>query len=299
MKPPGQSLELFFIDGKPDGMLTAEVFGWTGHVLMAPRTQITEALARKEARFTGVYLLFGEQEGVPMAYIGESEDVSERIRSHDAKKDWWTTAILITTAANNLNKAHVKYLEARLVEEARSVGKITLENGNTPSRAGLSEAALSNMESFLEKILVILPALRIDAFLRNTRPPTISNPKADCPKDSVPVFELTTPKHGIVASARLENGEFVVMAGSKARATWEGTPTHAYAKLFEELVREGVLLESGDHKVFSVNYAFNSPSAAGAVLNGRATNGQEAWKLKSSGKTYRQWEAERLTFDAH
>jgi len=31
-----QSLELFFIDGKPDGMLTAEVFNWTGHVLMTP-----------------------------------------------------------------------------------------------------------------------------------------------------------------------------------------------------------------------------------------------------------------------
>jgi hypothetical protein len=30
----GKSLELYFIDGKPDGMLTAEVFNWTGHVLM-------------------------------------------------------------------------------------------------------------------------------------------------------------------------------------------------------------------------------------------------------------------------
>ena len=32
----GKSLELFFIDGRPDGMLTAEVFNWTGHVLMTP-----------------------------------------------------------------------------------------------------------------------------------------------------------------------------------------------------------------------------------------------------------------------
>ena len=37
----GRSLELFFIDGKPDGMQTAEVFNWTGHVLMTPRTLIT------------------------------------------------------------------------------------------------------------------------------------------------------------------------------------------------------------------------------------------------------------------
>ena len=28
----GHSLELFFIEGRPDGMLTAKVFNWTGHV---------------------------------------------------------------------------------------------------------------------------------------------------------------------------------------------------------------------------------------------------------------------------
>ena len=54
----------------------------------------------------------------------------------------------VTSAANNLHKAHVKYLEARLIEEARSVKRINLENGTTPSRSGLSEAAQANMESF-------------------------------------------------------------------------------------------------------------------------------------------------------
>jgi len=29
----GLSLELHYIDGNPEGMLTAEVFNWTGHVL--------------------------------------------------------------------------------------------------------------------------------------------------------------------------------------------------------------------------------------------------------------------------
>jgi hypothetical protein len=50
----GRSLELYFIDGRPDGMLTAEVFNWTGHVLMAPRTQITEALQREEAGYNAL-----------------------------------------------------------------------------------------------------------------------------------------------------------------------------------------------------------------------------------------------------
>lgn len=56
----GRSLELYFIDGKPDGLLTAEVFNWTGHILMAPRTQLANALKRPEARRTGVYILLGD-----------------------------------------------------------------------------------------------------------------------------------------------------------------------------------------------------------------------------------------------
>jgi len=107
MSTVGRSLELFFIDGRPDGILTAEVFNWTGHVLMTPRTRIADALNRTEAAYTGVYVLIGERDGEPLAYIGESDNIRDRIKNHDAKKDWWEQAVLITTAANNLNKAHV------------------------------------------------------------------------------------------------------------------------------------------------------------------------------------------------
>ena len=68
----GRSLELFYIDGHPDGMVTAELFNWTGHVFVTPRTRLTEALRRKEADYTGVYLLLGEKDGQDFAYIGEA-----------------------------------------------------------------------------------------------------------------------------------------------------------------------------------------------------------------------------------
>lgn len=291
----GRSLELYFIDGRPDGMLTAEVFNWTGHVLMAPRTQITAALARKEARYTGVYLLLGEKEGEPCAYIGEGEDISDRIRNHDTRKDWWTTAILVTSAANNLHKAHVKYLEARLVEEARSVGRVILDNGNTPPRPGLSEAAQSNMEAFLNYLFLVLPALRIDMFIRSTRP--ASRPVAVPGEPVAPRFELINRRYELTAHAALEDGEFVVEAGSRARAKWEGQNTRnsSYAQLHDELKRMGVLQEQNGHCVFTQNYAFKSPSAAASVVHGRSSNGTIEWKLKgSAGVTYKDWEASQL-----
>lgn len=292
----GRSLELYFIEGKPDGMLTAEVFNWTGHVLMTPRTRISAALSRKEARFTGVYLLLGELDGNPRAYIGEGEDISERIRNHDTKKDWWTSAVLVTSAANNLNKAHVKYLESRLVEEARAVGRVALDNGNTPPRPGLSEAAQSNMESFLSYLLMVLPALRIDMFIKKTRP-AVHADAGEASESDTPRFRLVNKKHGLTATAVLKDGEFIVETGSLARLRWEGATTKqtGYALLHDELRRTGVLKDNAEHCVFAQNYAFSSPSAAAAVVLGRPANGTLEWRPVDGGGTYKDWEAAQLT----
>lgn len=295
----GRSLELFFIDGRPDGMLTAEVFNWTGHVLMAPRTQISEALRRKEASYTGVYLLFGEREGEPLAYIGEGEDLSDRIRNHEARKDWWTTAILVTASADSLNKAHVKYLEARLIEEARSIGRIQLENGVTPSLTSLSEAARSNMEAFLDYLLLVLPALRIDSFVRKARPSGDLIENSSTPSDGA-VFEIISKKHGIIARAVLQGSDFIVQSGSLARMAWEGSGSKhtSYGQLHEELSRTGILASQGEHRVFTTSYAFSSPSAAAAVVLGRPSNGTLEWKVQGMSTTYKEWEAQKLQHDS-
>lgn len=289
----GRTLELYFVGGKPDGMLTAEVFNWTGHVLLTPRIQITEALRRREAQYTGVYLLFGEHDGIELAYIGEGEDMSDRIKSHEARKDWWTRAILVTSQANTLNKAHIKYLEARLVEEAKSIGRIALENGNTPARPSLKEAERANMEGFLDYLLMVLPAVGVDAFKQNKRPKLTQE---DVREAASPVFELVTKKHGLHARAIIEDGDFVVLEGSTARGEWSGRGSDhtSYARLHGDLTTNGVLVRDGELCRFTQNFAFASPSAAGAAVNGRPTNGTIEWKVEGSGKTYKTWEAERL-----
>ena len=287
------SLELFFIDGKPDGMLTAEVFGWTGHILVAPRTKLVEALKRKESSFTGVYILLGELEEEPLAYIGEGENIANRIKSHDAKKDWWTRAILITSAANNLHKAHVQYLEARLVNEAINASETKLENGTNPSLPSLSESAQANMESFIEQLLMVLPAIRVDLFTSKAKPKSVKNSKL--PNEN-PIFELILKKEGVKATAILEDGEFIVQKNSLARGTYIGerSAKSHYWKHYDKLVEQGILKNQGKHKIFTQDYAFQSTSAAGAVCNGRSTSGPIAWKLKDTGQTYKDWEAETL-----
>lgn len=295
----GRSLELYFIEGRPDGMLTAEVFNWTGHVLVAPRTRLKEALARTQSSFTGVYLLIGERDGKPLAYIGEGEDIAARMKSHEASKDWWSTAVFVTSAANNLHKAHAKFLESRLVEEARKVGVMPLDNGNTPPRPGLSESARANMEAFLDYLFMVLPAVRIDMFVQKMRPtgPAVemaSRTTAMPTATEATAFHLENRKHGLRADALLIDGEFVVQAGSLAQGKSDfGLGIGSYSELIRELVATGVLVRDGEHYKFSSSYAFRSPSAAGAVVLGYNVNGTTVWRT-SNGQTYKDWEAARL-----
>ena len=287
MTKTGRSLELFFVDGRADGMLTAEVFNWTGHVLRTPRTQIKEALARPEAGFTGVYVLIGEDENGPRAYIGEAEDMRVRLRDHVANKDWWDDAILISSAANNLHKAHIKYLESRLVEIARNDAHTALENGSSPPRSSLNEAARANMESFLDTLMMVLPAIRVDLFLSKKRS---VKAQLDTPQPSGSVrFTLTLPRYDLKAQAILIDGEMVVLAGSGARAKWI-TKGHNSEKLYNALIADGTIVVQGDAARFVQDYAFSSPSAAAAIITGRAANGRKEWKESQTGLSYHDWE---------
>ena len=303
---PGTSLELFFVDGHPDGLLTASMFGWIGRVLVVPRTRLAEGLARTEAAYAGVYILLGEEEGRDVAYIGESDNVAHRMKNHDQRKDWWTTAVLVTSDANQLNKAHVRFLEAKLIQEAQRVGRTPLTNTGTASQATLSEADTAKMLAFLDNLYLALPAVRVDMFTQRARPQLkvgsggsalaeASHSTGETDR-SAPAgatrFHLRSGKHGLEAVADLVDGELVVQAGSAARAQWVSLEA-GYAGLFRELRTAGITAVQNDKGVFLENYAFRSPSAAAAVIMGQPTNGADKWKTED-GRTYKEWERASL-----
>ena len=48
-------------------------------------------------------------------YIGESDNVLTRLNSHN-DREFWNKVIIITRKDDNLNKAHSRYLESKLIE---------------------------------------------------------------------------------------------------------------------------------------------------------------------------------------
>ncbi|MTI17464.1 GIY-YIG nuclease family protein [Rhodobacteraceae bacterium RKSG542] len=297
----GRSLELFFVDGRPDGLLVAELFNWTGHVLLVPRTQLKNALEREETSRTGIYILLGDKDGEPTSYIGESEDIGKRIRTHDSQRDWWTKAVFVTTADNKLNKAHVRYLEARSYERANSVGRVILENSQAPQIPQVSEAIAANMEGFLENLRMILPAIGIDLFVESVRKTKDKLPTKTRDLQVPTIFELVERKDRLKAQARLEDGEFIILSGSQVRDKWVGAKTvnHSYASLREELFRSGIIRSEDGVCKFTADYAFSSPSPAAAVVRGRPAAGPLEWQLEGTSKTYKDWESEQLAEGAN
>ncbi|BFL98728.1 hypothetical protein TPCV3_03820 [Cutibacterium avidum] len=87
----GKHIEIFLVDGVSGGITTAEIAGWTGHVLSGPRNDLTTLLERDEAQRNGAYLLLGSDpealEGT-QCYIGRSEDFRARIRNHNVSKEF-------------------------------------------------------------------------------------------------------------------------------------------------------------------------------------------------------------------
>ena len=118
--PRGFSVRIFIPGGEPDGLRIVEKSNWTGQGLVFPRAQFAEARQRPELKRTGVYILWGPGETgqLPRAYVGEGDAVLPRLDQHAKSKDFWTHAAVFASKDQNLNKAHVQYLEARLVAHA-------------------------------------------------------------------------------------------------------------------------------------------------------------------------------------
>lgn len=296
---PGKSIKLFFVEGSAAGLVTAEVMNWTGHLLVAPRSKLGEALQRDEASRTGVYFLLGEDPEKPSrskVYIGEGDNVASRLKAHakDDGKEFWTRACIVTSKDANLTKAHVRYLEHELVKVAKRADRASVANGNEPAAKQLPEADRADMEFFIEQIEVVLPAIGFD-FLRPKRPVPAHESAIAVPTEQSGLPLTLNHRSGITARAIENDGEFVVLQGSQVQSDGGYLSVDNYGPLRQELIDDGVIVDSEQPNVmvFAKDHAFSSPSAAAAVIIGRNANGRRNWKL-DTGETLADWQDRQL-----
>jgi hypothetical protein len=297
----GKSVRLFLADGTPDGLLTADIMNWTGHIVAAPRSDLAALLKRSKTNRTGIYILIGddpESVGCQIAYVGEADDVSKRFYQHgrpedQGGKDFRDRAIVITSKDPNLTKAHARYLESCFISLGLQANRAKLTNSTAPEPIVLPEADVSDMEYFMEQARVVLPVLGVNLFRSPSAVP--SQPaKSSAVHDTTisPVFEICLKKKGILATAQEIEGEFTVQAESTARLKWAGADGYHYRGLREKLERDGTLVPSSDGVTmrFTRSQVFASPSAAAAVVTGHSANGCNDWMTQDGSLTYGDWQ---------
>ena len=274
--PRGATLRIFLADGIPEGLRLVEKSNWTGHALVCPRSQFSTLKTRKEFSRPGVYILTGPPSSteLPTIYIGEGDPVRPRLEQHHREKDFWTSLILFSSSAENLNKAHIQYLEARLVELAKSAKRADLDNTNTPQRPNLTEPDQAEMEAFLEEMLLVYPVVGVTAF--------------EAPKqETAAIHRLYLKGKGLTATGYDSPAGFVVLRGSEAVIDFVPS-AHKYAlALRNTLIDRGVLALQQDRYLFTQDYTFDSPSGAAQVIQGRTANGRIEWK-DATGTTLKQ-----------
>lgn len=204
--------------------------------------------------------------------------IRERLKQHKTK-EFWISAIVFVSKDENLTKAHVRYLESRLLIEAAQVGRFTLEQ-NQAGGSKLPESDREDMEVFLSRIRQLLPVLGSDILA------PIAQPTAKTQSGGVLFCRI---KGAEAQGQRTPNG-FVVFQGSTA--VLQDRPSaqqrHPFAvSLRKQLIADGTLKDEGVFLRFTKDSEFSSPSTAAAVIHGGGANGLTEWKNKD-GNTLKE-----------
>lgn len=281
----GKTIKIFLLDGDPNGRMSCELSNWSGKAYKIPRIKVKDSGDRTDLNRTGVYLLFGKVEDEKdQVYIGEAESILKRLNQQLSQKDFWNEAIVFISKDENLNKAHIKYLENRLHDMAKLANRYNIENSIIPTQSSISESDKAEMEEFIENIKILVNTLGHKVF---------DDKREIKPKLKQEIF-LIKATRGADASGEPTSEGFVVFKGSKASATTVNSISTSFLSLRQSLIDKGILRLTGDTYEFSEDYVFSSPSTAAVMVMGRNANGPLEWKL-ASGKTLRDFETIAMT----
>jgi hypothetical protein len=271
---PRETIILDLLKGEPQGLRVARFNqSWTGQAFAAPRIELKELLDKPEIDSPGIYILNGETTmNESLAYIGVGKSVRNRLRGR--KEEFWNQAIVFVGTGGSLHEGHVKYLEGKVIEEARKIGRFKIVNDQA-SGSPLPDYEGAAMDGFLDKMRILLPVLGCNVLA------PIQFTKAEA---------LICKIKGLTAEGQRTPNGFVVLKGSQAILQMRpAAPEHSVwvINLRKHLMQTGVMISNNKHLLFVKDFEFKSPSAAAAVIRGGNANGLTEWRIKD-GKTLKE-----------
>lgn len=284
--PYGKTIELFLVNGTADSLITAELSNWNGKAIKIPRIELASC-AREDITQAGVYFLFcKEDDGSDSVYIGEAENVRERLVQHlrdyqvDKEKFYWNTAVIFI--GRDLNKALIRYLENRFVEIARKCKRYLVLTKNTYRNTVMKESQIAVMEEFIDNVKVLINALGYKVL------ESLAQVESVTAKMDDEVLTLSTSTAD--ATGKVTTEGFVVFEGTTVNEKISQKSLSAgMQKLRQELFDSGKVqkLKTTEDLLFS------SSSAAADFILGYRVSGPQMWKAKD-GRSLKEIEKSQM-----
>ena len=281
------SIKIFVPSGDPEGVRVVSRDDWPGKAVVFPRELLGEVKGRREYQQPGVYLLSGGKK----LYIGEGDPLGDRLGDHARRKSFWKKAVFFTAEGGRLNKAHVQFLESKLVSLARSAGLAELDNENQPAPPALSEEEYASAENFLREILLMMPLLGFWQFDDDRQEEAEAEIQEEAQQEAAGkrsgkraglYFSLPRGMRfqfrgagNIKATLELSDAGVVVKSGSDAvLEPKQHFEIHgaSYAAKRRELIESSVLEQRNNKYEFTQDQFFSSASAAASVIAGQNQN---------------------------
>ena len=304
MATRGKSINLFLMDGDPNGRIKCTLANWTGVAYKIPRTELEKCKGRDDLSQSGVYFLFGtsDQTGESVVYIGQAgvrkngEGILYRLQEHkrNPDKDYWTEAVVFTTSNNSFGPTEISYLENRFTNLALAAKRYAIKNGNDPTLGNITEEKESELEEFLDYAKIVMGTLGHKMFepLADVKP-SIQPNNTTTPESSGFLLHMKrkSRKSGqtIEADCKQTVEGFVVLKGSHIEPNDSDSipPGIKEARQKTKIDEDGVLQE---------DVLFKSPSYAAAFVIGGHANGLTEWKT-NEGKSLKDIENSEVSVD--
>ena len=281
----GKTIEFFLVNGTADSIITAELSNWNGKAIKIPRIEVP-GCKREDLQDVGVYFLFcKDDDGAESVYIGEAENIKERLMQHlrdyQAEKETYYWNMAVAFIGRDLNKALIRYLENRLVDMARSSNRYKILTKNTYKNTVMKESQVSAMEEFIENIKILINALGYKVL-----EPIVEKSSSKALSDVSEEYYINSGSataRGVVTSEG-----FVVYKNSIINGSASASLGDTRIGLREKLISEGKI----ENLKMKEDILFSSSSTAASIVLGYSASGPQNWKTKD-GRTLKEVENSR------
>lgn len=280
MERPGIFIKIDINDGNPTSVKVALIDGWVGQAVAFPRNRLSGLKKNDKLSRPGVYFLLtsprtiGE---VASVYVGESENVYDRLIQHKKSNDSWNEAMVFTSMGDFITKAHARYLESRLLEMVKAANRYECTNTQTPKKPRLPESAEQSLEWYIYYMRVLVRALG-----HNLLEPMFQDP-IQSPSDKVQEKKRDREPYLFLKYKNLEARGIVTDEGflvfSNAQMTHVETSTipSGSKKLREQYLISGKVDVTVQPWLLTEDTLFSSSSSAASFLTGGSRNGRTMW----------------------